>query len=267
MTKEEKKQMTLDLYEQGLSLGKIAEQVGVSKTTVHNWVHEDDEEENEEIDFDEYEPINISFGDERKGLSGTELITLEKTRLEGIKAINEQKFKLKESAFKLKELAKENEHKRELARIKALQEEKEKEAQRLKKENEAKEKAKLQKEFDFKRESLHEKIRKFAELYLDLDGEKRTVRQLKKNIVNLKNCLSELIAMGKQADLTLKEIKTLPHYGVISYMISDLENIIEDEEDTEIINWNTDDDDTEALEPFLEEVEELNFEFNPVEED
>jgi predicted transcriptional regulator len=225
MVTPEKRQQIIELRNEGYSYSKIAELAGVARSTVYNVVQNEDDEE---IDFEDYQPITTKFGD---GLSGVELVELERTRLEGIRQINEQKFKLAE-------MSKEANHKREMELIKARQAEKDKEAERLAKEKKKEAREKAEKEFLKKKEDLHTQTIAFAQNYLDFDKENEIpFEDMEAAYQQGAKLIGELKKFLKEEGMTEKEAADNLHLSVLTLITNDYADYLDESDEDDEFNF------------------------------
>lgn len=127
MKKEQLKEKAIQLYEQGLSLGKIAQQLGVGKTTVHTWINNQNGErteknvpdvlENEMSEINKFKnELQNEFGAENdvqllvalKKAQMEHVLQMERLELERERMLGEQKLKSEQLIKKVEKLEKDN---------------------------------------------------------------------------------------------------------------------------------------------------------------
>jgi transposase len=233
MTTQEVRDKIWELHQSGVSLTKIAEMTGVSRSTAYN-VTKEIEAENlddfleDEDDFSEIEELEKEVK-KNGGLSGAELIDLHRAKLEGTMKVMDYRHKLREER-------KNNDHKRQMDILKAQEELKAKEARRAEAQKEREKIAKAEKAFYAKKEELDEQVLEFVNTYLGYDKQDITAGDIAEQIEVGRSLRTEITKLLKSAGRTKEEIAENEHLKAIEVIGKDyVETIGEDyDEDDEI---------------------------------
>lgn len=223
MTEKEKKERVLELYEEGLSYGAIANETGIPKSTVYRFVNDSDEvlersarlgtfhrtsqdDDLEGLDEDLEEGVYTDklFTSDKKGLSGADLIALQQTT-------GAHKLKLMEQKHRLNERSKSVAYDRQMQLLKEQKEI----LLRKQRQDEIAEQRRIRAEQQARKAETFEEILEFFEETLDMDDEEIELTDLQAQVRQAKRLRAKFtrvsMEMGVKKEIALesKEIALL----------------------------------------------------------
>lgn len=243
MGKVEKKEKVFELHELGYSYQNIADELGLSKSTVSRWITEQNETESFDDNL-ELQGFEVPEPKKKVGLSGAEILAIESQKFQS-------NLKLMERKHQLEQEQKDKEHKRKMELIQMEKNEKLEKERQQRKQDQAE-----------RMTNLNKAIFDFSENYVDADGvEDMPTKELKKMILMGKKILFSIEEVGEKFGLSTKQISQISHHKAMSSIVEDLENTIEDYKET-TVDFEADEETLETVQEFLESAETLQQAFN-----